>query len=358
MNSEQFKVSREKLVHNISAAWNSFLDCMEYIILLMVGWITACLPVKIIRDDNGKPFLYRYNLFSFKNGPGINIHRFVRSDPDRGFHDHPWSGGYSFILSGEYKERILNLNGVKGESIETHTFDPNDYDTYTRSRFNINCIKGRNTFHRVMIEDGKEAWTIFFFTKRSKRWGMIDLNGKYKKMSIQVDDTDGGWWKDAAKGNSVYTHVKHNGNVVATVDIIVKNTNNQILLIKRGKDPYKDCWALPGGRIEQKDLNIKEAAIRELFEETNIDLSKLEKSRLTYLQTIGNNERDPRGFTLTSIFKLKLNNNDENENNIINNVKAGDDAIDYKWVDIAELEKIKDQLAFDHYSILSLSNLD
>lgn len=54
-----------------------------------------------------------------------------------------------------------------------------------------------------------------------------------------------------------------------------------VLLIKRGKDPYKDCWAFPGGRIEQKDGTIINAAYRELKEETNI-----ENVELDFFQTI------------------------------------------------------------------------
>lgn len=36
-----------------------------------------------------------------------------------------------------------------------------------------------------------------------------------------------------------------------TVDVVILNAqddrNIKILLIKRGRDPYKDCWAFPGG---------------------------------------------------------------------------------------------------------------
>jgi len=44
----------------------------------------------------------------------------------------------------------------------------------------------------------------------------------------------------------------------------------KILLIKRKKRAYKDCWSLPGGRIETGET-IKKAALRVLKEKTFID---------------------------------------------------------------------------------------
>jgi 8-oxo-dGTP diphosphatase len=43
----------------------------------------------------------------------------------------------------------------------------------------------------------------------------------------------------------------------------------QVLLIKRGKAPGKGLWSLPGGKIELAE-NVKAAAVRELFEETQV----------------------------------------------------------------------------------------
>ena len=43
----------------------------------------------------------------------------------------------------------------------------------------------------------------------------------------------------------------------------------QVLLIKRGKDPGKGLWSLPGGKIEHGETAL-EAAMRELFEETHV----------------------------------------------------------------------------------------
>jgi 8-oxo-dGTP diphosphatase len=257
-----------------------------------------------------------------KDGPGLCFHHFVKSDPDRGYHDHPWGKAVSFILCGGYEERILDSDKIS-------------YKTHYRSRWTFNYLDGAKTFHRVILPEGKDAWTIFAFQRRSKTWSMISLKGEEKPMSTTVTDLDGGWWKSANKGIGVHSHLELKGKVIATVDTIVI-AEDKILLIKRGKEPYKDCWAFPGGRIEQTDVDILAAAKRELKEETN--LCDVE---LTYVKTIGNSYRDPRGFCLTNIFLCKLD-------KIPDKVRAGDDAVDFEWFELHNLPT----MAFDHKDIL------
>lgn len=305
------------------------LDYIESLIRRIVVFITNYMPVKIIRDDHGRPFLYRYHLFSLtNNGPGVCIHHFIKSDPDRGYHDHPWKHSLSFILCGGYSERIYDKESNDG------------YTVIHRDRWNINYLKGNGVFHRVMIDEGKDAWTIFFFGTRSKTWGMIGLDGQYRPMSTQVEDGDGGWWNHVVKGLALHKRIKNIGNVVATVDSVIV-AEGKVLLIKRGKAPYKDMWAFPGGRIEQTDFDMEFAAKRELFEETN-----LKDVDLKYYRTIGTNQRDPRGFCMTTIYTAKLD-------KIPEGVRAGDDAIDYDWFDLNKLP----EMAFDHNLIMNETSL-
>ncbi len=152
--------------------------------------ITDCLPVKVMKDPEGHPFLYRYHLLALsKNGPGLCIHRFCASDPDRGFHDHPWSHAGSFVLAGRYEERLNPLRPEEtGRSVTAGQF---------------NYVNGKHVFHRVMLAQGEDCWTIFAYGRRTKGWGFKNVRlGKesYKAMATQVKDLDGGWWKSAPRG--------------------------------------------------------------------------------------------------------------------------------------------------------------
>lgn len=55
------------------------------------------------------------------------------------------------------------------------------------------------------------------------------------------------------------------------VGVVVFNEFKQVLLVKRGNEPAKGLWAIPGGNVELGE-QVREAAIRELREECNIDI--------------------------------------------------------------------------------------
>jgi ADP-ribose pyrophosphatase YjhB (NUDIX family) len=47
--------------------------------------------------------------------------------------------------------------------------------------------------------------------------------------------------------------------------------DGRVLLVKRGKEPYKGCWSLPGGGVEPGE-SLHEAVRREMHEETGLDV--------------------------------------------------------------------------------------
>lgn len=118
-----------------------------------------------------------------------------------------------------------------------------------------------------------------------------------------------------------------------TTDIILIK-NDSILLIKRKNNPYKDCWAFPGGFVE-KDEDLVDGAKRELLEETSIKDIELKQ-----FKAFGKPFRDPRGWTVTVVFYGFLQSEVE--------IKAMDDAKEIGWHSLKNLP----QLAFDHKEIL------
>ena len=129
---------------------------------------------------------------------------------------------------------------------------------------------------------------------------------------------------------------KYVSKIFVTVDVIVINKNtDEILLIKRLNEPYKDCWALPGGFVDENE-DLEQAARRELFEETNIETDKM-----TQIGAFGTPNRDPRGHMISIAYQTDLI-----ENQI---VKANDDAKETKWFSINDLP----DLAFDHLEIIN-----
>jgi len=119
----------------------------------------------------------------------------------------------------------------------------------------------------------------------------------------------------------------------------------KILMIKRGKHPFKGQWALPGGFV-QIDESLEQAAARELKEETNIDNIYMEQ-----LYTWGDVQRDPRMRVIsTSYIGLA------DSKSLI--IKADDDADDATWFTVkCKLYEERKVSTPDGYKLEKLYNL-
>ena len=64
-----------------------------------------------------------------------------------------------------------------------------------------------------------------------------------------------------------------------SADVVVTTQDlTSILLIQRKRDPFAGAWALPGGFMDM-DESAADAAIRELKEETCLDVSEVTSDR-------------------------------------------------------------------------------
>ena len=131
-----------------------------------------------------------------------------------------------------------------------------------------------------------------------------------------------------------YTYKYPRPAVTADCVVMTKETTPQVLLIERGFDPYKGCWAFPGGFMNM-DETTEQCAIRELEEETGM--------KVTELQQIGaysKVDRDPRGRTVTVAYLIVID--------APVAVTDQDDAAKAQWFPIDALPP----LAFDHEDIM------
>ncbi len=122
---------------------------------------------------------------------------------------------------------------------------------------------------------------------------------------------------------------------VDTVVFTIQGDALQVLLIKRGLEPFAGQWALPGGFV-QMDEGLDDAARRELAEETNVRDVWLEQ-----LYTFGAPARDPRGRTITVAYFALIAAD-------ARDLAAATDSAEVAWFPIGKLPK----LAFDHEAIV------
>ena len=117
------------------------------------------------------------------------------------------------------------------------------------------------------------------------------------------------------------------------VDCVVLDAQNRLLLIRRGNEPFRGRYALPGGFVDVGET-VEAACRRELMEETGVKAGKL-----TLVGVFSDPARDPRGHTVGVAFLTRVRST---------KATAGDDAAAVEW--IANWQRLS--LAFDHKKVL------
>jgi len=131
-----------------------------------------------------------------------------------------------------------------------------------------------------------------------------------------------------------YTYKYPRPAVTADCIVITKETEPKVLLIQRGNEPYKGCWAFPGGFMGM-DETTEECAIRELEEETGLVVSHVQQ-----IGAYSKVDRDPRGRTITIAYLALIDSPVP--------IKGQDDAASAQWFPLSTLPP----LAFDHAEIM------
>jgi 8-oxo-dGTP diphosphatase len=107
----------------------------------------------------------------------------------------------------------------------------------------------------------------------------------------------------------------------------------RILLVRRGRPPFKGGWALPGGFVNLRET-VEQAVAREVWEETGLR-GRPEKLVGVY----SGPDRDPRKPTTSVVFHIVGRGGEP---------RGGDDAAEARWIPLREVGR----LAFDHNQVV------
>ena len=131
-----------------------------------------------------------------------------------------------------------------------------------------------------------------------------------------------------------YTYKYPRPAVTADCVVMTNEATPKVLLIQRGSEPFKGCWAFPGGFMNM-DETTEQCAVRELEEETGLKVNNLHQ-----IGAYSKVDRDPRCRTITVAYLTIID--------APVNVIGQDDAAKAQWFPISKLPA----LAFDHDEIL------
>ena len=124
-------------------------------------------------------------------------------------------------------------------------------------------------------------------------------------------------------------HCGRYANRGVSIDAVIVD-NKKVLLIQRGVEPNKGYWGTPGGYVCW-DESAEEAVVREVKEETNLDVidTKL-------VGVYSSPSRHPKQV-INLLYTVKVDN--------VSKLEVGDDASGAKWFSLDELPS---KIALDH----------
>ena len=130
-----------------------------------------------------------------------------------------------------------------------------------------------------------------------------------------------------------------------TADAVV-SCSGHVLVIKRGFNPGRGLYALPGGFVKGNE-RIQAGALRELKEETRIRVDKLIlESNIVDSHVFDHPGRSVRGRTITHAYHIKLRDGKLPE------ISFADDAAGSLWMPIMDVSRLEEEFFEDHAHII------
>lgn len=112
--------------------------------------------------------------------------------------------------------------------------------------------------------------------------------------------------------------------VVLAVGVVITDGEGRVVLVKRGKEPQRGRWSVPGGSVEAGE-SLVEAAAREALEETGLHVKVGPE-----LWHLSSPTADGREFEIHD-FAATVTGGE---------LAAGDDADDARWVHVDDLDDL------------------
>ena len=182
----------------------------------------------------------------------------------------------------EYRDLLTKKSQIdKGidQLAEDYRIQKAQYDDLSNTNDEELQEKGLSRFNSFMKQQAKDIAT-FYKKKMSieKSMKTLEKDEEIADVLKEIKQLMGTrqLWMDGFIKKSVYIDLlkAKNGGVVRYADVLLFDTEGRLLILQRAGEEGSATsqWCVPGGHVDPGE-SFKEAAIRELYEETGFDLS-------------------------------------------------------------------------------------
>lgn len=222
--------------------------------------------------------------------------------------------------------------------IMVHEQDYSGYDGDTFEHWEgIPIVEDPNTEHATIIRS-RYLETGYVLSSKTPMATKVIMRDHKMSDSFLRTVQEHQYIKDYKKP---YAHLPY-PPIFQTVDAVIFNRRNEILLIKRGGELGNGLWALPGGFVDAHET-LYDAVVREVREETGLEVG-FDTWHSISQRCFDDPNRSVLGRIITNCFKFKSNTMGDVK------VQAGDDAQDYQWIDPKHITR--DKMYDDHFYII------
>lgn len=114
------------------------------------------------------------------------------------------------------------------------------------------------------------------------------------------------------------------GQVVLAASAVITDGADRVLVVQRGTEPGRGRWSVPGGKVEPGET-LEQAAAREAREETGLDVEIGRELWSLRIPAGDGRVYEVHDFAATVIGGT---------------LRAGDDAVDARWVSAEEIDAL------------------
>lgn len=141
-------------------------------------------PPDFVIGPRDNPYLLRWHLVKRDDAASLYIHRILRSDDDRALHDHR-GDNVSIILRGGYCEVTPQGNAIPRDAAAAQRHSQ-DYHGAGEV-----LDRAAEAAHRLVLEPGEEAVTLFITAPTCREWGFWCPQGWRRWQDFVAKDDPG-----------------------------------------------------------------------------------------------------------------------------------------------------------------------